>query len=43
MKTEETSAVESGKEYKIYAPGIGLVEDGELDLVKFGYHLDAKN
>jgi hypothetical protein len=37
LKTEETSAVETGaKEYKYYAPGIGLVKDGTLLLVSQG-------
>ncbi len=38
IKTEETSPLESGhKEYKVYAPGVGLVKDGELLLVKYGF------
>ncbi len=36
VKTEETTPLESGKEYKYYAPGVGLVRDGELQLVKAG-------
>lgn len=34
LKTAETSALESGREYKLYAPGVGLVEDGDLKLIK---------
>jgi hypothetical protein len=32
----ETSPLEGGREYKIYAPGIGLIKDGGLRLVKYG-------
>ncbi|HWB57954.1 MAG TPA: hypothetical protein VG733_00615 [Chthoniobacteraceae bacterium] len=34
LKTKETSGLEKGTEYKIYAPGIGMVADGGLKLVK---------
>jgi hypothetical protein len=34
LKTEETSAVEAGREAKLYAPGIGLIMDGDLKLTK---------
>ena len=38
LRTEETMPLEPGvKEYKIYAPNIGLVKDGKLTLVKYGY------
>jgi len=38
LKTLETSPLEPrSKEYKIYAPGVGLVKDGELLLVKYGF------
>lgn len=37
LKTEETSTLESGKGYKVYAPGIGVIEDAEVKLVKHGY------
>jgi len=34
LKTEETTPLEPGvKEYKFYAPGIGLVKDGGMELV----------
>ena len=34
LKTEETTPLESGdKEYKLYAPGVGLVRDGPLVLI----------
>jgi hypothetical protein len=35
VKTEETTPLEPGhKEYKLYAPGVGLVQDGNLVLVR---------
>ncbi|MEO7299625.1 MAG: hypothetical protein ABI042_13735 [Verrucomicrobiota bacterium] len=37
LKTEETSALEKGTEYKIYARGIGLINEGELKLKKHGF------
>ncbi len=37
LKVEETTPLEPGeKEYKYYAPGIGLIQDGSLKLVKYG-------
>ena len=37
VKTEETTPLEPGvKEYKIYAAGVGLVQDGSLKIVKYG-------
>jgi hypothetical protein len=37
VKVEETTPLEPGvKEYKTYAPGVGLILDGDLKLVKFG-------
>ncbi len=36
LKTEESSAIESGKAHKICGPGIGLVCDGSLKLTKYG-------
>jgi hypothetical protein len=34
---EETTPLEPGvKEYKYYAAGVGLVQDGSLKLVKYG-------
>ena len=36
LETEETTPLEPGnKEYKVYAPGIGLVKDGPLVLVSY--------
>ena len=35
LKTEESSALEPGKESKLYAPDIGLILDGKLKLTKF--------
>lgn len=38
MKTEETTPLEPGeKEWKIYAPGIGLIQDETALLVKYGF------
>jgi hypothetical protein len=37
LNTEETSALESGRETKVYAPGIGLVYDGTLKLTRRGF------
>jgi hypothetical protein len=38
LKTEETTPLSPReKEYKIYAPGIGLIKDGDLTLVKYGF------
>ena len=38
IKMEETTPVEPGvKDYKVYAPGIGLVKDGNLLLTKYGF------
>jgi hypothetical protein len=37
LKTEETTPIEPGtKEYKIFARGVGLIQDGELLLTKHG-------
>jgi hypothetical protein len=37
VKMEETTPLEPGvKEYKLYAPGVGCVQDGDLKLVKYG-------
>jgi uncharacterized membrane protein YkoI len=37
IKIEETTPLEKGtKEYKLYAPGVGLINDGDLRLVKYG-------
>ena len=38
LKAEETTPLEpKSKEYKLYAPGIGLIRDGDLQLVRYGY------
>lgn len=38
LKTEETTPLEpKGKEYKLYAPGIGLIQDEDLLLTKYGF------
>ncbi|GEM_PF-1295517 len=36
LKTWESSAIEKGKESKLYAPGIGLIQDEDLLLTKHG-------
>ena len=37
LKVEETTPLEPGvKEYKYYAAGVGLVQDGDLKLVRYG-------
>jgi len=37
LKTKESSPLEPlAKEYKVYAPGVGLVKDGSLMLVSYG-------
>jgi hypothetical protein len=36
FKVKETTPLESGTEYKYYAPGVGLVQDGNLKLVRHG-------
>jgi len=38
LKTEETTPLEPGaKEYKFYAPGVGLLQDGDLKLDRHGF------
>lgn len=38
IKMEETTPLEpKNKEYKFYAPGIGLIRDGDLQLTQYGY------
>jgi hypothetical protein len=37
MKVQETSAIKSEKEHKYHAPGIGLVRDEDVRLVKHGF------
>ncbi|HTL80155.1 MAG TPA: hypothetical protein VL651_00545 [Bacteroidia bacterium] len=38
LKTEETTPLEIGdKEYKLYAPGVGLLKDEDLILVEYGF------
>jgi hypothetical protein len=37
LKTEETTPLEPGvREFKYYARGVGLVQDGALKLVRYG-------
>lgn len=37
LRTRETTPLERGTEFKVYAPGIGLVEEGSLKLVSHKY------
>ncbi len=38
LRSKETTPLEKlASEYKIYAPGIGLVKDGDLELVAHKY------
>jgi hypothetical protein len=37
VETEETTPLEAGKEYKYYAPRIGLLQDDQLKYVKSGF------
>lgn len=37
LRVRETTPLEPGTEYKYYAPGVGLVQDGSLKLVKYGF------
>jgi hypothetical protein len=36
LKVAETTPLEGGREYKIYAPGVGIIKDGSLVLVESG-------
>jgi hypothetical protein len=36
LKAEETTPIEKGREYKVYARGVGLVKDADLSLVSHG-------
>jgi uncharacterized membrane protein YkoI len=36
LKTEESTPLEGGREHKYYAPGIGLIRDGDVKLTKHG-------
>lgn len=36
LKVAETSALEKGREFKLYAPGVGLIKDGAFRLVRYG-------
>jgi uncharacterized membrane protein YkoI len=36
LKVEESNPLEKGKEFKHYARGVGLLQDGALKLVKYG-------
>jgi hypothetical protein len=38
LKTEETTPLAPDeKEYKVYAPGVGLIKDGPLLQTKYGF------
>ena len=37
LRVEETTPLEPGaREYKLFAPGVGLIQDGSLKLVRYG-------
>ena len=36
LRTRESSAIESGSEDKLYAPGIGLIKDADFELFRIG-------
>ena len=36
LKVAETTPLEPGKEYKLYAPGVGLIQDSSLLLTEYG-------
>ena len=42
LKTEDSSQIEAGKEFKFYAPGVGLIQEETLKLVKYGFDPAAK-
>ncbi len=43
LKVEETTPLEpKEREYKLYAKGVGLIQDSDLKLVKFGFEVDGK-
>ncbi len=43
LKTEETTPLEPGvKEYKIYSKGIGIIQDGDLLLKRYGSDISQK-
>ena len=37
LKTEESTPLEKGREFKLYAPSIGLIQDEDLKLVRHGH------
>jgi hypothetical protein len=41
LRTEETTPLERGREYKLYARGVGLLQDGSLKLVRYGHGTSA--
>lgn len=43
LKVKESSAIDVGSEYKYHAPGIGLIRDEDLVLVKHGVMKSAGN
>lgn len=43
VRVKETTPLELGvTEYKLHAPGIGLVQDADLKLVRYGKHFSAR-
>lgn len=37
LKTEDGSQIETAKEFKFYAPGVGLIKEESLQLVRYGF------
>ena len=37
LKTEDSSQIEAAKEFKYYAPGVGLVQEEDLKLISHGF------
>ena len=43
VRVRETTPLEPGAaEYKVHAPGIDLVQDGDLQLVRYGRNIDPR-
>ena len=38
LRTRESSPLEKGAEFKLYAPGVGIIQDEKLLLVEYGFH-----
>ena len=42
VRVKETTPLEPGTEFKLHAPGIGLVQDADLKLVRYGKNILAR-